>query len=164
MLCDTARGIRLLISWPWNKKITLGVGGQNVTAMIFLNVRRGRQKRKYQSDKMWETLQAIAGFEVGKGAMSQGRWAVSKVLERQEKGFSSRASRKNPARPTLGCLAWDPFYPSDLQKCKIMNLHCFYTLKVVVFCYSSNWKRIQSLSSSAPIACLSLHKYAYMLL
>ena len=125
--------LKLLITWPEIRKIILGYpGGPSITTRVFKCGRR-RQKSQCQSKAMRERLISHCWLCRWKGSWAREAGSLWK-LENTRNCFSPGAPRReqNPA-DTLILAQWDPFWTSDLQNYKIINVCCFKQLGLVSF-------------------------------
>ena len=81
----------------------------------------------------------------GVGPTRQGLQADSRSWKRQGNGFSFRLSRQecSPAN-TLILSQGAPPQTSNLQNCKIKQLHCFEATKSEIICYGSNGNLVKA--------------------
>lgn len=76
--------------------------------------------------KIWLQKNGQRDARPRKWVQSQGMYMFIGSWEREENGFSARASRKKHSLPhTLILAHWDPCWTSHLQNYKIVHLHCF---------------------------------------
>lgn len=134
--------LRLLISWHYDMEIILyhANGPKVITSALY---KSGRGRHKQRSDRCdLRTWPSAAGFGEG-GSWTKPRTASgSGGWKRQGNRISSGADRRSPA------LGFSPVRPTDALRPAHMQENqcvcCFKTHKIVVICYTSNWKLMQS--------------------
>ena len=133
--------LRLLIGWPWNESILNYPGGPNVITRVL--IRGGGRKKSIRVIKCDSFDQQFLALKMEEGTRYQGMHTASRNWNRQGNGFFPGTPRKEccPAN-TLILIQGDLCQTSDFVNCKIINLCCFYTTKLVVTFYSNIRKLI----------------------